>query len=324
MSDELTNLTDMVNNPQEPMIAPADIGLMRVKTANEWMEEAASRPDPRPLWDCLWNEGEVCCLFADSNLGKSLYAVQIANEIAKTEKVVYFDFELSDKQFQLRYTDKQTNTLYQFPDNFLRSEMNVEQYCEGDFEDEVLKSIEQLAIQLSVKVLIIDNLTWLCNTSEKGDSAGILMQNLMTLKKRHGWSILVIAHTPKRSLSSPITQNDLAGSKKLFNFFDSVFAIGQSAQDTELKYIKQLKVRAGAFKYNADNVMSVEIINDGAFTKFRTIGYGAERKHLQDLSDKDRDTQAQQVRELQAKGKTYREIGQELGISAAKVCRLLK
>lgn len=324
MSDELTNLTDMVNNPQEPMNAPTDIGLMRVKTANEWMAEAASRPDPRPLWDCLWNEGEVCCLFADSNLGKSLYAVQIANEIAKTEKIVYFDFELSDKQFQLRYTDKKTNTLYQFPDNFLRSEMNVEQYCEGDFEDEVLKSIEQLAIQLSVKVLIIDNLTWLCNTSEKGDSAGILMQNLMTLKKRHGWSILVIAHTPKRSLSSPITQNDLAGSKKLFNFFDSVFAIGQSAQDTELKYIKQLKVRAGAFKYNADNVMSVEIVNERAFTQFRIVGYGAERKHLQDLSDKDRDTQAQQVRELQAKGKTYREIGQELGISAAKVCRLLK
>lgn len=324
MSDELTNLSDMVNNPQEPINDPTEIGLMRVKTANEWMAEAASRPDPRPLWDCLWNEGEVCCLFADSNLGKSLYAVQIANEIAKSEKVVYFDFELSDKQFQLRYTDKQTNILYQFPDNFLRSEMNVEQYCEGDFEDEVLKSIEQLAIQLSVKVLIIDNLTWLCNTSEKGDSAGILMQNLMTLKKRHGWSILVIAHTPKRSLSSPITQNDLAGSKKLFNFFDSVFAIGQSAQDTELKYIKQLKVRAGAFKYNADNVMSVEIVNEGAFTQFRTIGYGSERKHLQDLSDKDRDTQAKQVRELQAKGKTYREIGQELGISAAKVCRLLK
>lgn len=324
MSDELTNLSDMVKNPQEPINDPTEIGLMRVKTANEWMAEAASRPDPRPLWDCLWNEGEVCCLFADSNLGKSLYAVQIANEIAKSEKVVYFDFELSDKQFQLRYTDKQTNILYQFPDNFLRSEMNVEQYCEGDFEDEVLKSIEQLAIQLSVKVLIIDNLTWLCNTSEKGDSAGILMQNLMTLKKRHGWSILVIAHTPKRSLSSPITQNDLAGSKKLFNFFDSVFAIGQSAQDTELKYIKQLKVRAGAFKYNADNVMSVEIVNEGAFTQFRTIGYGSERKHLQDLSDKDRDTQAKQVRELQAKGKTYREIGQELGISAAKVCRLLK
>ena len=60
---------------------------------------------------------------------------------------------------------------------------------------------------------------------------------------------------PKRDLSSPITQNHLAGSKKLYNFFDSVFAIGMSAKDNRLRYIKQVKVRAGAFKYDASNVL---------------------------------------------------------------------
>ena len=42
-----------------------------------------------------------------------------------------------------------------------------------------------------------------------------------------------------------ITSNDLAGSKRLYNFFDSVFAIGKSAQDGGLRYVKQLKVRYG-------------------------------------------------------------------------------
>ena len=53
-------------------------------------------------------------------------------------------------------------------------------------------------------------------------------------------SILVLAHTPKRSLDCPITSNDLAGSKRLYNFFDSVFTIGKSAQDGGLRYVKQL------------------------------------------------------------------------------------
>lgn len=39
------------------------------------------------------------------------------------------------------------------------------------------------------------------------------MQRLMKLKLQYEWSILILAHTPKRPLSNPITQNDLAGSK---------------------------------------------------------------------------------------------------------------
>lgn len=323
MSDEISKLMDMVNNPQEIVTDNSIIGILRVRKANDWTAEAASRPDPKPLWDCLWNEGEVCCLFADSNLGKSILAVEIAAEISKTQKVIYYDFELSDKQFQLRYTDAQGN-IYRFNDNFLRGEVDVDGFSGGDFEDEVLASIEKQAEARSVNVLIIDNLTCLCNASEKGDAAGILMQNLMTLKKCHGWSILMISHTPKRSLSSPITQNDLAGSKKLFNFFDSVFAIGQSAQDPNLRYIKQLKVRAGAFKYDADNVITCEIIKDGSWLHFQRIGYGTERSHLQEPSEKDREAQVKQARELQANGKTQREIATLMGISAAKVNRLLK
>lgn len=323
MSDDFSKLKELCDNPQEPEIDKGTIGMLRVRSANDWMNEAASRPNPQPLWDCLWNEGEVCCLFADSNLGKSIYAVQIAKEIAESQKVIYYDFELSDKQFQLRYSDQDGN-LYRFPDNFLRGEVDIDGYHGGDFEDEVMQAIEAQAEAQEVKVLIVDNLSWLCNQSEKGDSAGALMTNLITLKKRHGWSILVIAHTPKRALYNPITQNDLAGSKKLFNFFDAVFAIGQSAQDNNLRYIKQLKVRAGAFKYDCENVITCEICKDGAWLHFRTIGYGAERNHLKEPSDKDRESQANKAKELSAQGKSQREIASILGVSAMSVNRMLK
>ena len=67
--------------------------------------------------------------------------------------------------------------------------------------------------------------------------------------------MLVIAHTPKRNLSSPITQNDLAGSKRLYNYFDSVFTIGQSARDANIRNVKQLKARSTEIFYGSTNVL---------------------------------------------------------------------
>lgn len=54
-------------------------------------------PTRSPFTTKLWYQGEVSCLFADSNLGKSLFAVQIAEQIAKRHRVLYLDAELSAK-----------------------------------------------------------------------------------------------------------------------------------------------------------------------------------------------------------------------------------
>lgn len=327
-SEALNSLMAFVNNPTEPEIDKSIIGMLRIKEANVWREEAASRPDPKALWMSLWYEGEVCCLFADSNLGKSIYAVQIADHIAKTEPVLYFDFELSDKQFQLRYTDD-NGMSHIFPANLHRAEIDPDAYgdtiSDGSFEDIIIEDIENAAIQFNTRTIIIDNITWICTTSEKGDSAGNLMIRLMGLKKKYGWSILVLAHTPKRSLLSPITQNDLAGSKKLFNFFDSVFAIGQSAKDENLRYIKQIKVRYGAFEYGAENVIVCDISKDNAFLKFNQVGFAKEREHLKEASEKDESDIKDKILELHHQNKSYRDIAKEIGgISPAKVCRVIK
>lgn len=93
---------------------PENVGVMNIKTANRTILEASQKPTPRSLWDCFWYEGELSCLFADSNVGKSILAVQIADRIAQTDNVLYLDFELSEKQFQLRYTNEHGN-LYSFP-----------------------------------------------------------------------------------------------------------------------------------------------------------------------------------------------------------------
>jgi DNA-binding NarL/FixJ family response regulator len=302
---------------------PETVGMLSIKSANQTIMEAKQRPDPKSLWLSLWYEGEVCCLFADSNVGKSIYAVQIAENIAKTQRVLYFDFELSDKQFQLRYTDEQGNS-YLFSDNFLRGEINKESLDVTNFEDNIISNIESTAQQSGAKVLIIDNLTWICSNSEKGDVAGRFMMKLTALKKKHDFSVLIIAHTPKRSQSNPITQNDLAGSKKLYNFFDSCFSIGMSAKDGGLRYIKQMKVRHGEYEYGADNVIVCQLDRVNAFLQFVPIGYSTEREHLRERTESDLTELESTVMELHSQGRSLREIAVQLNISKSTVQRIIK
>lgn len=318
------NPLEAIKAEMEAKISSRDFGMLTLRTANRTLQEAALRPDPVDLYHELWYEGEVCCLFADSNLGKSIYAVQMADDISHFRNVLYVDCELSDKQFQLRYTDSETGRLYQFQDTLTRAEINPAKMNLKNFEDEIIKDIEDAAIVTDSKVIIIDNLTYLCNNCEKGDVAGLFMISLMNLKKKYGWSLLIIAHTPKRSLTSPITQNDLAGSKKLYNFFDSVFAIGKSAKDERLRYVKQVKVRAGAYRYDSDNVILYEIVHDSENVHFEFKGFANEKDHLKEADTKEKNTLEENVMELIQTGKSYRDIASALGISKSLVGNIVK
>ena len=295
------------------------------KPANQWIREAAERPNPEPLFMTLWFQGEHCCLFADSNIGKSILSVQIATAIAPTKTVLLFDFELSDKMFQMRYTDEETKQLYNFPPNLFRLELNPEskEIVSSNLEDVIIKNIEQAANDLNAKVIIIDNMTWLSSQLEKGDAAGQLMQSLQGLTRKYGWSILSISHTPKRNLSNPLTQNDLGGSKKLMNFFDSAFAIARSRKDESLVYVKQIKVRNDVLRYGEDNVIVYEIVKNGAFLCLNQIGYATEKEHLQNMDKQEENALKDAIIALQSEGKKYKEIGKELGISPSKISRIL-
>lgn len=119
----------------ESAAAADNIGMFTVKTANRTLTDASKRPNPDSLYHELWYEGEVCCLFSDSNLGKSIYAVQMAEEIAITQNVLLVDCELSDKQFQMRYTDSDTGLLHPFPDGLFRAEINPMSLDVKDYEE---------------------------------------------------------------------------------------------------------------------------------------------------------------------------------------------
>lgn len=299
------------------------VGMLSVKTANRSVEDALKMPDPVDLYHGLLNEGEVACLFADSNAGKSIFAVQMGDHISRYRKVLYVDCELSEKQFQLRYTNKELGFRYVFSDNFYRAEIDSAHIGMQNYEEAIIKDIEEAALQTGAKIVIIDNLTYLCNSSEKGDVAGMFMMKLIALKKKHALTLLIISHTPKRNLSNPITQNDLAGSKKLYNFFDNVFAIGQSAKDKRIKFVKQVKVRASEYIYDSDNVIVYEITNDEGYVHFLHTGYGKESEHLKEKTEEDEMLTRSNIMSLQKEGKSVREIAEIVNRSKTAVHRII-
>lgn len=298
--------------------------IIKVSSTNQTIQKIKNFPDPNRLWGSLWYEGEACCLFADTNVGKSIYAVQIAESIARTgKKVLYFDFELSDKQFQLRYTDENGNT-YEFSELLFRATINPEAIIEGSFEKAINQAIEELVAEIDAKVLIIDNLSYLCVNSEKGDSASEFMINLINLKRKYDLSILVLAHTPKRQMYNPLTQNDLAGSKKQMNFFDSAFAIGKSVQDEGLRYVKQIKTRNGEIVYGTNNVIVYQIEKIDAFLQFAKVEESTEKKHLIEKTDEDVKKLENEIRSLYQQGYSCRVIEKKLGVSKSKVNRIIQ
>lgn len=344
-------LTDLVKNaeawkPREQMaekdVAAEEVAnLFTVKPANQWIDEAKLRPVPKMLFGEFFFEGELCISFSDTNLGKSILAVQIGESIAtgreigilqmtgKPRPVLYLDFELSDKQFEARYSiqsgDYFTNH-YRFSDNFLRAEINPEQYDTDRFSDltEYLNySLEAQIAETGATVLIVDNITYLRNETEKAKDALPLMKHLKKIKSKFGISILALAHTPKRDPTKPITKNDLQGSRHLLNFCDSSFAIGESHKDKSFRYLKQIKERNTAKIYDSENVMLFQIEKPENFLQFRFEGFARESEHLKVLSDADREELIQKAKKLSGQGKSQRTIAAELSISIGAVNKYL-
>lgn len=149
------------------------------------------------------------------------------------------------------------------------------------------------------------------------------MMKLLKLKQQYAWSILIIAHTPKRHAWAPITQNDLAGSKKLFNYFDSVFAIGLSSKDENFRFVKQLKVRYGGFSYGAGSVMVFELSKDDDMVRLNFLYTEPEKNHLSEPDDKDIIQRDMRVVELHKQGLNYRDIAAQVGISKSMVGKII-
>ncbi len=310
--------------------------LFHIYKANEWMAMEQEVDTPQMLFGRFWLQGELCILFADTNMGKSILAVQLGESIAagkpipgfelhaEATQVLYIDFELAGKQFEQRYTDERGT--YKFSDNFMRGEYNQLYKHYGiatKFNDEVIEALTRGIKTTGATVLIIDNITCMRKGTERTNEAMPLMKQLKYLKTRHGLSILVLAHTPKRNAALPLSRNDLQGSKMLINFADSAFAIGESNKWPGYRYLKQIKQRSTQETYGAENVVQCKLVRKDSFLLFNFEGTCHELDHLLTPGQQQRDHQAAQVAQLYQQGHSQRQIAARLKLGLATVNKMV-
>ena len=295
---------------------PVDGGGFHVEPMNKCIDEAHLLPPLVSLYPDIVLEGDLCIIFGQSGIGKTIFAMQIARYIAENGKrVLYVDCEMTPRQLGNRYETAN------FPPTFLRAEMDRENPAE-----DVLKGIEEAATANHVEVVFIDNITALGQSLDRSADAGTLMASLNILKKKYSWTLVVLNHVPKMfSGNVPLSLSAMQGSAKINQLIDDAIGIAQSSIDSNLVYVKQCKWRNGELTMGADNVAIYERGKDQyGNLSFTERGFSTEQEHLSIENGNDREKMKADVVQLSKRGLTQTEIAKELKISQSTVSRLLK
>ena len=116
----------------------------------------------------------------------------------------------------------------------------------------------------------------------------------------------------------------MAGSAKLMNFFDEGIAIGKSARDANLRYVKQVKTRSIPMTYDEENVIVYEVTKASGILTYNFQGHANENDHLKHGNPAEDLDEIYACLRLQKQGMSQREIAKALEISPSKVQRRLE
>ena len=293
---------------------------MNVQPMNSFIEEGQQLAEPKELIQNVVVEGETTILFGDTGLGKSTFAIQMGIEMAEQDKrVLYVNFELSKRQLSRRFHGKEIS------DNLFCVTVDYSKMLDVTDQERVLSEIESHALEHHADVIIIDNLTNLCINSKEGSEAGRVMLRLISLRMVHNWTMVVLAHVPKRNASDPITLNDLAGSKIISNMVDNVVAINRSKKDKDMRYLIQLKSRSSSIVLDSNHVQELTLSESDGYLHFEYGGFSEEFYHLPRSRDEKAELEREIVKELkELNGLSYRDIAEKLGTSLGNVQRVAK
>ena len=293
---------------------------VNVSPFNECLEEGLKMDPPKELCPHILVEHETTILFSGPGVGKTALATQIAFELAgQGMRALIVNFELSKQQLALRYPNKE------FPNTLYHASIDYTKMHDVTDQNLILSEIERLAVERNIELIIIDNFTNLCINSKEAAEAGNIMLKLLAMRMTHNWTMLILAHTPKRKQGDPLTIDDLAGSKLLSNLADNVIGFNKSRKDKNMRYLIQLKYRSLPIELDFKNVQELTLTSSDGWLHFEYGGYDEERAHLPRSRDEKAELERDIIRELkQPNGSSYREIADKLGTSPSKVMRVAK
>lgn len=209
--------------------------MVEARPANEWLRpephEKRSKREAGDLFGTLWREGELAVLAAETGVGKSILAVQIAESIARGKKpfrepqqqmsfgpptppvaklfphprrqrVLYLDLETSPAKMRERYTCPspilgKLPVSYRFAAFFERSgyaeDLKAPEHFRGDMARYLRHSVD-LAIRYSeANVIIIDDLASLEPSAPRSNGPARWLRRFRAMAAQ-GHSFLILTH----------------------------------------------------------------------------------------------------------------------------------
>ena len=301
-------------------------------------------PPPKKLCGEMWYEGEMAVLYGETGTGKSVFATQIADSLARGKsfgpfeveggprKVLYFDLKLDSRKWLMRYAEEPDENAkrkhHRFPKNFervhIRTEMRLPKGHTG-FTLPFARALRQFIKKKKPDVVIFDSLTRLKHSNDVTRDVLPVMRELMRLKKEMNISILVLAQSQQHQWTGALGMTDLRGMRSVCNAADSIFGIAAGKLPGD-RYIKQLRSYVSERLYDESHVpvFRLEKPNFESFLGLTFRHYAREASARRSLRDLDRCPIMEEAKALRDKKYSLRAIAVMLNVSKTSVQRMLQ
>jgi len=210
---------------------------LKFERAIDIIKKVESDPEPKFLWHGI-PEGSKGIITGVAKTGKTTLAENLAISlstgkkefmgfplIGEPQKVLFINLEESEKLFARRnlkqISELPERELNLFNENYLCAPSSFPEFFTTAEDWLCLRSI---IIDSKAKVVIIDSLTHMFDGEiEKSNPAKKFIEKLRATFKDLGVTLIVVHHNTKGN-NSPITQDNIAGSRVILQEFE--FAIG--------------------------------------------------------------------------------------------------
>jgi hypothetical protein len=189
--------------------------MLERRRASQWITRV--RGDQNTTRDTLfgdiWRSGEVAVMFGDKGVGKSIFAVQLAERLAsglgpaersdgvrRRLKVLYFDLQSSTRRFAERYSapspmrgKPRVRCRFHFTRVQLNWDFQIPEVFGRDVDSFLRHSIVTEIEETSPDVVIFDDLSYLGSSTTGGPGCLRAMKSLKLYAVNFGISILLLA-----------------------------------------------------------------------------------------------------------------------------------
>ena len=253
---------------------PVDLGGMPSYSPAQFL--STFKELPIPIVDSLLYEKDILGIAGSTNVGKSVFSLQLSTCIAmgvpfmtfnipRPRKVMHVQFELKDEGFARLIKVTSQTLLEQCPVEAHRFEENCVFLSSGqrDLFTDKYDAIEANLRHTDVDVLVIDNL----NTSvgvdvSKNEMAMEVLRKLINLKQKYNLAIIMVSHHKKIDVPAPIDISQMLGGSAYTNSLDFICQLANTKRADGIKVMKITKVRAHSKFHNVPLALKLHNYHD--------------------------------------------------------------